>query len=305
MQRATRRRAAQALRHRRSTCAGRSAPSTPPSSRWWRSPAPSRSTPGSSSWTSRPARSTSARSRCCSRRSAGCGRSGVAVIFVSHKLDELYAVCDRVTIMRDGRTVAVAPMAEMTRAAAGRGHARPRPRRGQPPGGDGLQRRRAQDRRAAARGRGAPGRPAGARRQPRGAQGRDRRPRRPARLGPHRDGARDLRRRPQGWWRGRAWPVRPPAFAAAGRRDRRRHRLLLRGPQGRGHRPRHVGAREPDAGAAAAPVAPRHRRRDAPARDRRPLHQAAGRQVQRARSSGSASCPAATSRRCCWRAGSA
>ena len=26
-------------------------------------------------------------------------------VFVSHKLDELYAVCDRVTIMRDGRTV--------------------------------------------------------------------------------------------------------------------------------------------------------------------------------------------------------
>ena len=41
--------------------------------------------------------------------------SGVAVIFVSHKLDELYAVCDRVTIMRDGRTVVVAPMAEMSR----------------------------------------------------------------------------------------------------------------------------------------------------------------------------------------------
>ncbi|HEY0793848.1 MAG TPA: ATP-binding cassette domain-containing protein [Chthoniobacterales bacterium] len=31
--------------------------------------------------------------------------SGVSVIFVSHKLDELYAVCDRVTVMRDGRTV--------------------------------------------------------------------------------------------------------------------------------------------------------------------------------------------------------
>ncbi len=41
--------------------------------------------------------------------------SGVAVIFVSHKLDELYAVCDRVTIMRDGRTVAVAAMSEMSR----------------------------------------------------------------------------------------------------------------------------------------------------------------------------------------------
>jgi monosaccharide-transporting ATPase len=36
---------------------------------------------------------------------------GVSVIFVSHKLDELYAVCDRVTIMRDGRTVRVADMA--------------------------------------------------------------------------------------------------------------------------------------------------------------------------------------------------
>ncbi|MGI4954605.1 MAG: ATP-binding cassette domain-containing protein, partial [Janthinobacterium lividum] len=30
--------------------------------------------------------------------------SGVSVVFVSHKLDELYAVCDRVTVMRDGRT---------------------------------------------------------------------------------------------------------------------------------------------------------------------------------------------------------
>ena len=42
-------------------------------------------------------------------------QQGVAVVFVSHKLDELYAVCDRVTVMRDGRTVAVATMAEMTK----------------------------------------------------------------------------------------------------------------------------------------------------------------------------------------------
>ena len=40
---------------------------------------------------------------------------GVSVIFVSHKLDELYEVCDRVTIMRDGRTVAVAALAEMSK----------------------------------------------------------------------------------------------------------------------------------------------------------------------------------------------
>ncbi|HEV2557713.1 MAG TPA: sugar ABC transporter ATP-binding protein [Microvirga sp.] len=41
--------------------------------------------------------------------------AGVSVIFVSHKLDELYAVCDRVTIMRDGRTVRVAAMSELSR----------------------------------------------------------------------------------------------------------------------------------------------------------------------------------------------
>jgi ribose transport system ATP-binding protein len=37
------------------------------------------------------------------------------VIFVSHRLDELYAVCDRVTIMRDGRTVDEQPMAQITK----------------------------------------------------------------------------------------------------------------------------------------------------------------------------------------------
>jgi ribose transport system ATP-binding protein len=42
-------------------------------------------------------------------------REQVSVIFVSHKLDELYAVCDRVTVMRDGRTVRTAPLREMTR----------------------------------------------------------------------------------------------------------------------------------------------------------------------------------------------
>jgi ribose transport system ATP-binding protein len=42
-------------------------------------------------------------------------QSGVSVIFVSHKLDELYAVCDRVTIMRDGRTVKTSPMQAVTK----------------------------------------------------------------------------------------------------------------------------------------------------------------------------------------------
>jgi galactofuranose transport system ATP-binding protein len=38
---------------------------------------------------------------------------GISVIFVSHKLDELYQICDRVTIMRDGRTVRTCAMAEI------------------------------------------------------------------------------------------------------------------------------------------------------------------------------------------------
>ena len=35
---------------------------------------------------------------------------GVAVIFVSHRLDELYAICDGVTIMRDGATIDERPI---------------------------------------------------------------------------------------------------------------------------------------------------------------------------------------------------
>jgi ribose transport system ATP-binding protein len=40
---------------------------------------------------------------------------GVAIIYVSHKLDELYEICDRVTVMRDGRTVAVSKMKDTSK----------------------------------------------------------------------------------------------------------------------------------------------------------------------------------------------
>jgi monosaccharide-transporting ATPase len=40
---------------------------------------------------------------------------GVSVVFVSHKLDELYAICDRVTILRDGRAVKTAAMNEISK----------------------------------------------------------------------------------------------------------------------------------------------------------------------------------------------
>src|SRR5215211_8259120 len=36
---------------------------------------------------------------------------GTAVVYISHRFDELYAVCDRVTILRDGRFVAARPLA--------------------------------------------------------------------------------------------------------------------------------------------------------------------------------------------------
>lgn len=40
---------------------------------------------------------------------------GISVIFVSHKIDELFAICDRITILRDGLTVRSGSMSQMNR----------------------------------------------------------------------------------------------------------------------------------------------------------------------------------------------
>ncbi|WP_407563629.1 sugar ABC transporter ATP-binding protein [Streptomyces sp. 184] len=40
---------------------------------------------------------------------------GVSVVYVSHRLDELYAVCDAVTVLRDGRVVHTGPLAGLDR----------------------------------------------------------------------------------------------------------------------------------------------------------------------------------------------
>ncbi|WP_037895084.1 sugar ABC transporter ATP-binding protein [Streptomyces sp. Tu 6176] len=42
-------------------------------------------------------------------------RQGIAVVYVSHRLDELYAICDRVTVMRDGAVVHTGDMAGLER----------------------------------------------------------------------------------------------------------------------------------------------------------------------------------------------
>ncbi len=40
---------------------------------------------------------------------------GISIVFISHRLDEIFAVADRVTIMRDGRTVETARTSDLTR----------------------------------------------------------------------------------------------------------------------------------------------------------------------------------------------
>jgi galactofuranose transport system ATP-binding protein len=40
---------------------------------------------------------------------------GVAIVYVSHKLDEVFRACDMVTVLRDGRLVSTGPTAELTR----------------------------------------------------------------------------------------------------------------------------------------------------------------------------------------------
>ena len=84
-----------------------------PSSRSSRSPRRSATTPGSSPWTSRPPRSPTTRSSCSTRSSATSPSRGIAIIYVSHRLKEIFDLCDTITVLKDGRQVTTAPAAEL------------------------------------------------------------------------------------------------------------------------------------------------------------------------------------------------
>lgn len=40
--------------------------------------------------------------------------SGVAVLFITHRLDEIFAICDRISVFRDGRRISTRPVGEVT-----------------------------------------------------------------------------------------------------------------------------------------------------------------------------------------------
>ena len=63
-------------------------------------------------------RAVAARGRPAVRRGRRSARPGVAMMFVGHRMDEIYRVADRVTVLRDGRLVATAPADEMPRDRA-------------------------------------------------------------------------------------------------------------------------------------------------------------------------------------------
>ena len=80
----------------------------------WRSGGRCRRRRASSSWTSRTATLTGHEVEFLMSTIRALKADGVGIIFITHHLDEVFAICDRVTVMRDGRSVDERPTAAWT-----------------------------------------------------------------------------------------------------------------------------------------------------------------------------------------------
>ena len=99
-------------------------------SRWCRpskSPRPFPTTRKSLSWTSPLPRSRKTKWSTYSSSSGGCGTRGAAIIYISHKMEEILEISDEVTIMRDGKSVGTWPARGADDRSDHQAHGRPRP----------------------------------------------------------------------------------------------------------------------------------------------------------------------------------
>ena len=43
---------------------------------------------------------------------ASLKKEGVSIVYISHRMEEIFSICDRITVMRDGKTVDTKPIPE-------------------------------------------------------------------------------------------------------------------------------------------------------------------------------------------------
>ena len=48
------------------------------------------------------------------KRSTDCAKKGTSILYISHRLEEIYKLSDRLTVMRDGENVGVLNREEIT-----------------------------------------------------------------------------------------------------------------------------------------------------------------------------------------------
>ena len=217
-------------RHRRSTPTPASATSPSPSSSWSRSASSLVHEPRLLILDEPTSSLSEAETLVLFRVIADLKREGVTILYISHRMREVFALCDAVTVLRDGRHVRTMPLAgtdqdEIVRLMVGRDLASVQR---VPPDAGGEARR-------AVGARPDPG-AAIPRHLVRAAPRRDRRPRRPGRRRAVRDGARRVRRarrrtQARSWLNGSRLAGGPAAH-----RHAQRHRPGAGGPQGPGPR---------------------------------------------------------------------